>query len=393
MVDDNDDAPLKMRVSHNGTNALLSLGVCVKKTQFNPKSEKIEKHPNRNVLNNYITSVKLEAEQIIYKMDKKALSLMSAVQLKNELEKIVGIKDKTEDENLFANQFRKFIGTKTKVNTIDIYKFTLKRLSDFASNIEKLRFEDIDVNFLNSFNQYLSETSTKQNGRNIHLRNIRAVFNYAIDNDVTTAYPFRRFKIKPQQTAKRAMTINQLRAFINYDCEDYLIPYRDMFTLTFFLIGINTIDLVNIKELSSSGRIEYDRAKTNRHYSIKVEQEALDIINKYRGKNYLLDVMDRYKDYRDYRKRLNDNLKRIGSVEIAKNGKKTYDSEFPYISMYWARHTWATIAAKLDIPKETIAHALGHGCNTVTDIYIDFDQEKVDDANRKVIDFVLYNKR
>ena len=55
-----------------------------------------------------------------------------------------------------------------------------------------------------------------------------------------------------------------------------------------------------------------------------------------------------------------------------------------------ARHTWATIAASLDIPKETIAAALGHGGNTVTDIYINFDQKKVDDANRKVIDYVFH---
>ena len=64
------------------------------------------------------------------------------------------------------------------------------------------------------------------------------------------------------------------------------------------------------------------------------------------------------------------------------------------MTTYWARHTWATIAAvDLDIPKDTIAHALGHGNNTVTDIYIDFDQRKVDKANRRVLDWVLYGKR
>lgn len=60
--------------------------------------------------------------------------------------------------------------------------------------------------------------------------------------------------------------------------------------------------------------------------------------------------------------------------------------------MHWARHTLATIAAELDIPKETIAAALGHGGNTVTDIYIRFDQRKVDDANRRVMDYVLYGR-
>lgn len=65
---------------------------------------------------------------------------------------------------------------------------------------------------------------------------------------------------------------------------------------------------------------------------------------------------------------------------------------FPNISQYWCRHTWATIAAWLDIPKETIAAGLGHGGNSVTDIYIRFDQKKVDNANRRIIDFILYGK-
>jgi integrase len=84
-------------------------------------------------------------------------------------------------------------------------------------------------------------------------------------------------------------------------------------------------------------------------------------------------------------------LKKIGAVERkGLGGKKIITPLFPKLSTYWARHTWATIAASLDIPKETIAHALGHGSTTVTDIYIDFDMKKVDDANRKVLNYVLY---
>jgi hypothetical protein len=56
------------------------------------------------------------------------------------------------------------------------------------------------------------------------------------------------------------------------------------------------------------------------------------------------------------------------------------------------RHTWATLAAELDIPKETISAALGHGKKTVTDIYIQFDRKKIDEANRKVISHVFYNR-
>ena len=62
------------------------------------------------------------------------------------------------------------------------------------------------------------------------------------------------------------------------------------------------------------------------------------------------------------------------------------------LTIYWGRHTWATLAAGLDVPKDTIAVALGHGGNTVTDVYIDFDRRKVDVANRRVIDLVLHGE-
>ena len=137
--------------------------------------------------------------------------------------------------------------------------------------------------------------------------------------------------------------------------------------------------------------MEYYRSKTNKFYSIKVEPEAAEIIDRYRGEDWLLDIMDRYQNHKDYMHRLNENLQKMGSVElVGKSGKKIYTPKFDGITTYWARHTWATIAASLDIPKETIAAALGHGGNTVTDIYIDFDRRKVDEANRRVIDWVMY---
>ena len=86
-------------------------------------------------------------------------------------------------------------------------------------------------------------------------------------------------------------------------------------------------------------------------------------------------------------------LKVIGEVRrVGRGGKKERTPLFPDISSYWTRHTWATIAAELDIPKEVIAHALGHSWaeGTTTDIYIRFDEKKVDDANRRIIDYV-YN--
>lgn len=143
-----------------------------------------------------------------------------------------------------------------------------------------------------------------------------------------------------------------------------------------------------------NGRLEYIRAKTHKLYSIKIEPEAAELLEKYKGKNYLLFVSDNCSNYKNYLHRLGEALKSIGPVKrVGRGGKKVREPLFPNISQYWCRHSWATIAASLDIPKETIAAGLGHGGNTVTDIYIDFDRRKVDEANRRIIDWVMYGKK
>ena len=239
----------------------------------------------------------------------------------------------------------------------------------------------------------MAQTAKSKNSRNIHLRNIRTVINDAIDNEITSFYPFRKFKIIPQATPKRNLKVDQLRTLFNFPCEEHAKKYIDMSKLMFLLIGINVVDLCRLKEIVD-GRIVFNRAKTHRLYSIKVEPEALEIIERYRGENWLLDILDRYTDHNEYTRRIDRELKKIGPVKrVGRGGKKIYSPLFPKISTYWIRHSWATIAMSLDIPKDTISHALGHGNNTVTDIYIEFDQEKVDIANRKVIDWVFYGKR
>ena len=60
------------------------------------------------------------------------------------------------------------------------------------------------------------------------------------------------------------------------------------------------------------------------------------------------------------------------------------------VTTYWARYSWATYAAELDIPKDTISEALGHKYgSSITGVYIKFSRDKIDVANRKVIDYVL----
>ncbi|MDE6651337.1 MAG: site-specific integrase [Paramuribaculum sp.] len=295
----------------------------------------------------------------------------------------------------FIKCFRDYISRLDNKSTIEVYTHTLKRILSFDLNIEEKNFEDINLRWLTEFDAALADNGNSKNTRGIHLRNIRAVFNNAIDFEITNAYPFRRFKVRPEETRKRSMSVEELRKLFSYPVEPYAQIYQDMFKLIFMLIGINTVDLHRLQEITKDGRIEYKRAKTGRLYSIKVEPEAFELINKYKGEKGLLCVADRWSDHRNFRHQLNKALQRIGEVErIGRGGKKIVTSEFPEVSSYWARHTWATIAYSIGISKDVIAQALGHSDgHSTTNIYIKEDVSKVDEANRRVLDWVLYGKQ
>lgn len=120
----------------------------------------------------------------------------------------------------------------------------------------------------------------------------------------------------------------------------------------------------------------------------------------YKGKTHLLRFIEDNHDYLGFVRNMNKILKRIGTYKTLQgkeitdnswNGKKViYSPLFPNLTSYWARHTWASLAFEIGIPKDTISLALGHSNGVkVTDIYIKYDQEIIDNANRKVIDFIM----
>lgn len=288
----------------------------------------------------------------------------------------------------FVEYIEEFASTKTRKTTKEVYEYTKRKIEEFDP---KCTFETIDRSWLAKFERWMICSGMKTNACAVHMRNIRAVFNYCIDEEYTTLYPFRKFKIKKEETRKRSLTVEQLRTLRDYPCEEYQVRYRDIFMLMFYMIGINAIDLFHAKDSDVvDGRLEYKRSKTGKLYSVLIQPEAQAIIDKYKGKNYLLNVLDDYKNYKDFLHRMGDALKDIGPMERkGLGGKKIRQPLFPDISSYWARHTWATIAASLDIPKEVISAGLGHEIgSSITSIYIDFNMKKVDDANRAVIDYV-----
>lgn len=385
-ADGSKEAPLMIAVTHKGRTAYIPFNISVPAANWDSKNGKVVRHPQRTMFNDIISKrlVEIERQFILLSEQGRINNDMTALEIRDLLVEATvsdDVKKAREAENYVKNVYKRFLSHKSG-GTLTIYNATFLRLGEYlGKDFDSLTFEMIDKEWLTCWDEHLAKTSPSANSRSIHLRNLRAVFNDAIDNGITTNYPFRRFKIKTQKTKKRNLKVEVLRnLFTTTELEPWMVKYRDFFVLSFMLCGINVGDLCNLTEIRD-GRIEYTRAKTHKTYSIKLEPEALEIINRYKGKTHLLNYLDTCKSYRIFYNRLCVGLRRLKDIV-----------GIPELTTYWARHSWATIAASIDIPKDTIAQALGHGGNTVTDIYLELDQRKVDIANRKVLDWVLYGK-
>lgn len=371
--------PLKFKIARKDKAIYIATGYELKEEDWDAENEKIKNLPDKRLLNIKLGKrlsnindkvIELQAEGKLRYFSNKKLALF----LSNE-------EDKKEYENhLFKTQMADFLSKKDSTGTIKLYTSTENRIKDFC-DYDTLRVEDIDIEWLDSFCDFLKKDNTK-NTIAVRLRNIRAIINFARKKGIIKEYVFNMYSIKMEETSKRSLTVEELRKLHDIELTPIRAKHRDMFFLIFFLMGINVKDLSELHQIEN-GRITYRRAKTGTLYNIKVEPEALEIIERYRGKEHLINIFDRDASYFSFNQSTNRVLSRICN-EIG----------IPQVTTYWARHTFATIAYELGISMDIIADCLGHKSNhRITSIYVRKDQQRIDKANRKVIDFVLYGKR
>lgn len=373
-------SPLKIMVNTKQNNFMLPMGIDLLPSQWSSDKGIVIKHPRKAFLNSYLTDMLVKGEELLMMEQRKQGSALSKIQIKDLMSSLFC--DCQQQEGNVVGIFKKMINDKSKrKRTQEIYAVTLRKIEKYVGrDVNSLTFEDINLKWLKKFDEWLTVDCPHLNARAIHFRNLRAVFNKAIEDDLTTNYPFRKFKIGKEPTRKRSLPVEQIRSLRSMELKPYQQKYVDTFFLMFYLMGINAIDLLSATpDQVVNGRLEYKRAKTGTLYSIKLEPEALEIIKKYKGKQHLLRFCDNMKSYRFFMNKMNNCMKEL----------------IPGCTSYYARHSVASIAAELDVPLDTIARMLGHMDSTrrVTLIYVDFNQNKVDEANRRVIDYVLYNKR
>jgi integrase len=391
--------PLKVRISTKKTKSYIGLGIKLTPEQWNEEEGKVVDHKDEKTLNLFIENKIALAKSVLVKLDLQGVTdNYSANELRDIIENNGVIKEETTQGNFlvyYLARMEKMDKRKTRLSN----DTTIKKMMQYDPLLADKTFEDIDVQYIEELDAFWENQGLAVNSRAVYFRNIRAVFNRAIDDELTKNYPFRKFSIKKTPTKKRNLSLEELRLLKDYPIQnEFQEKYRDLFMLMFYMRGINAVDIFALKKSNiRAGRINYIRSKTGKAYSVKIEPEMQVILNRYKGVDYLLDVCDGATNRQEYEvkyegflQRMDRGLKKIGPYERkGLGGKKTIKPILPGLSQYWCRHTTATLMSDMGVSNDFIACSLGHeNGNKTTNIYIEYNQKEVDKANRDLIDYV-----
>lgn len=367
--------PIIFRLSHHRKTIAIATGFAIPPEYWNNKNREVKRTYNgvSSVarLNNLLIKKKTELRDGINELEENGqLEGLSITELKNTLTKPTN----TISFFDFTDQLISEMEEANRFGNAKAYKCALGALKNFNKK-EFLRFEEMTYTYLKRFETAHLKKGNSINGLSMYMRTFRAIYNKAIHQGVVSAdsYPFKKYKIKSEPTAKRAISIEKIRRILNLELEPGtpLFNTRNYFLCSYLMNGISFIDMAFLKlDNIIDGRIQYRRQKTARYYDIKLTPQLSSIMDCYlMGKDktdYIFpivkrkEVQDQFKDIQWERKRYNKRLKEIAKLcEIEE-----------HLTSYVSRHSMATNLILNDVPINALSKMLGHSDISTTEIYV-----------------------
>ncbi len=274
-----------------------------------------------------------------------------------------------------------------KERTSETYIAALNSFSKFRQGKDIL-LDHLSSKMMESYQAWLEKRGIVPNTISFYNRILRAVYNRAVNDEIIDdRKPFRHVYTGIDKTVKRALPLEKIKLIKALQLEESraLDFARDMFMLSFMLRGMSFIDMAYLRKIDlNNSRITYRRRKTGQLLSIEWTLEMQKLLEKYPENQspYLLPIIksvetnQRY-TYRNTAYNINRSLKIIAQ-------KVGIDSP---LTLYVARHSWASIAKAKGIPISVISEGMGLQSETTTLIYLaSLDTNAVDRANSIILD-------
>ena len=272
------------------------------------------------------------------------------------------------------------------IRTAETYKATLRSFSAFL-NGKDIALTKIDSDIMQLYEVHLYNRGLLRNTTSFYMRVLRAVYNRAVEKDLTiNRNPFKHVYTGIDKTIKRAIPLKAIRQIKNLDLslQSSLDFARDMFLFSFYTRGMSFIDMAYLKKKDlSNGILSYRRRKTGQQLFIRWEKCMQEIVDKYDNplSSYLLPIIkpmngDERTQYQNAMYLINRKLKEIGKI---------VGVQIP-LTMYVARHSWASVAKNKNVPISVISEGMGHDSEMTTQIYLaSLDTAVVDKANNMIL--------
>ena len=273
-----------------------------------------------------------------------------------------------------------------KIRTAENYSCTLKSFMQFRRDRDVL-LSEIDSDLMQLYEAYLHGKGAVRNTSSFYMRILRAVYNRALEKGLMEQRnPFRHVYTGVDKTVKRVVPLSAIKRMKNLDLslQPNLEFAKDMFLFSFYTRGMSFIDMAHLKKKDlQNGFLSYRRRKTGQQLVIKWEKCMQEIVNKchtWDRNPYLLPILnfpnESRKQYKYAQSRINVHLKEIANM---------IGVSIP-LSMYVARHSWASIAKSKNIPISVISEGMGHDSELTTQIYLaSLDNTIVDNANAQIL--------
>ncbi len=272
-----------------------------------------------------------------------------------------------------------------KVRTAETYTATLKSFMKFQNN-QDVPLDGITSDMMLLYEAHLKARGVRMNTISFYMRIFRAVYNRAVEKGVTTQQnPFRHVYTGVDKTVKRAIPIKDIKTLKDMDLSMHptLDFTRDMFMFSFYTRGMSFVDMAYLKKSDiKNGILTYRRRKTGQELTVKWEKCMVDIVAKYpeNKTDFLLPIIkEEGNERRQY-----DNALHLVNYRL-KELSTMLKLQRP-LTMYVARHSWASAAKANNVPLSVISEGMGHDSEATTQIYLaSLETSVVDKANKMIL--------
>lgn len=278
-----------------------------------------------------------------------------------------------------------------RLRTAEAYRAALASFSAFVAGRD-VSLEAVTPALMERYEAWLRQRGVGENGSSFYLRILRALYNRAVRADlVADARPFREVYTGVARTGKRAVDAAVVRRLAALDLtgRPALAFARDMFLFSFYTRGMAFVDMAYLQRSQvAAGRLVYRRRKTGQWLSLRWEPCMQALADRYvslTAGGYLLPLIRcegteaARRAYLAAAHRVGRNLRTLGRM---------LGLAAP-LTMYVARHAWASIARSRGVPLAVISEGMGHDSESTTRIYLaSLDEGTIDRANRRILDWV-----